>query len=65
MLVGSDAHRGPHRIRAWMPSLVHYCFLDDPRTERVVAEPNEKNAKIISVSALLALLLSDLRLMSM
>lgn len=50
MLVGSDAHRGPHRIRAWMPSLAHYCFLDDPRTQRVICEPNEKNDKIIKVS---------------
>ncbi|GAA5865966.1 hypothetical protein JCM1840_003360 [Sporobolomyces johnsonii] len=48
MLVGSSAHRGPHRIRAWMPSLCHYCFLSDPRTQRVLCEPNEKNAKIIS-----------------
>ncbi|GAA5913250.1 hypothetical protein JCM8208_003247 [Rhodotorula glutinis] len=47
MLVGSNDHRGPHRIRAWMPSLAHYCFLDDPRTQRVICEPNEKNAKII------------------
>ncbi|KAK4051524.1 hypothetical protein OIV83_002664 [Microbotryomycetes sp. JL201] len=47
MLVGSDAHRGPHRVRAWLPSLVHYCFLDDPRTDRVVCEPNAKNAKMI------------------
>lgn len=49
MLVGSNAHRGPHRIRAWMPSLAHYCFLDDPRTQRVICEPNEKNEKIIKV----------------
>lgn len=49
MLVGSNDHRGPHRIRAWMPSLAHYCFLDDPRTQRVVCEPNEKNGKIIQV----------------
>ncbi|GAA5877046.1 hypothetical protein JCM8547_007292 [Rhodosporidiobolus lusitaniae] len=47
MLVGSNDHRGPHRIRAWMPSLCHYCFLDDPRTQRVLCEPNEKNNKII------------------
>ncbi|GAA5919416.1 hypothetical protein JCM6882_006014 [Rhodosporidiobolus microsporus] len=47
MLVGSNAHRGPHRIRAWMPSLCHYCFLDEPRTQRVLCEPNEKNDKII------------------
>lgn len=58
MLVGSNAHRGPHRVRAWMPSLVHYCFLEDSRTERIVAEPNAKNAKIISVS--LQLLSHDL-----
>lgn len=49
MLVGSNSHRGPHRIRAWMPSLAHYCFLDDPRTQRVICEPNEKNDKIIKV----------------
>jgi acetyl CoA:N6-hydroxylysine acetyl transferase len=49
MLVGSNEHRGPHRIRAWMPSLAHYCFLDDPRTQRVLCEPNEKNEKIIKV----------------
>ncbi|SCZ99549.1 BZ3500_MvSof-1268-A1-R1_Chr3-1g06088 [Microbotryum saponariae] len=49
MLVGSNAHRGPRRIRAWMPSLVHYCFLDEPRTQRVVCEPNEKNVKILQV----------------
>ncbi|GAA5833640.1 hypothetical protein JCM11251_003191 [Rhodosporidiobolus azoricus] len=48
MLVGSSAHRGPHRIRAWMPSLAHYCFLSEPRTQRVLCEPNEKNGKIIS-----------------
>lgn len=50
VLVGSNAHRGPHRIRAWLPSLVHYCFMNDARTERVIAEPNEKNPKMISVS---------------
>ncbi|BGP20460.1 hypothetical protein JCM10213v2_008609 [Rhodosporidiobolus nylandii] len=29
-----------------MPSLWHCCFLDDPRTNRVLCEPNEKNGKI-------------------
>ncbi|KAI5474937.1 siderophore biosynthesis protein [Pseudohyphozyma bogoriensis] len=50
-LVGSNAHRGPHRVRAWLPSLVHYCFLDDPRTQRVVVEPNELNTKMIDYFA--------------
>ncbi|GAA6042400.1 hypothetical protein JCM8097_004498 [Rhodosporidiobolus ruineniae] len=47
MLVGSNSHRGPHRVRAWLPSLCHFCFLDDPRTQRVLCEPNEKNEKMV------------------
>jgi hypothetical protein len=50
MLVGSSIHRGPDYVRAWLPSLAHYCFLSDPRTERVLCEPNEKNGKMVSVS---------------
>lgn len=49
VLVGSNAHRGPHRVRAWLPSLVHYCFLDDSRTRRVFAEPNQLNTKMVKV----------------
>lgn len=49
VLVGSNLHRGSHRVRAWLPSLVHYCLMDDVRTERVVAEPNELNEKMIKV----------------
>ncbi|KAK4704314.1 hypothetical protein P7C70_g1893, partial [Phenoliferia sp. Uapishka_3] len=47
VLVGNDKLRGPQRVRAWLPSLVHYCFLDDVRTQRVMAEPNEKNIKML------------------
>lgn len=47
MLVGSSSLRGPHRVRAWLPSLVHYAFLDDPRTNRVLCEPNEQNEKMV------------------
>lgn len=50
MLVGSSTHRGPDYVRAWLPSLAHYCFISDPRTERVLCEPNEKNQKMVSVS---------------
>ena len=53
MLVGSSHHRGPHKVKAWLPSLVHYAFLDDIRTERVVAEPNSLNHKAIRVSLFL------------
>lgn len=47
MLVGSSAHRGPHRVKSWLPSLVHYIFTDDPRTQRVISEPNHLNLKMI------------------
>ncbi|GAA93980.1 uncharacterized protein L969DRAFT_92920 [Mixia osmundae IAM 14324] len=47
MLVGSKDHRGPHRVRAWLVSLCHYIFIDDPRTMRIVSEPDARNTKMI------------------
>lgn len=47
MLVGEEHHRGPHKVAAWMGALCHYLFLDEPRTQRVVAEPRADNAKMI------------------
>jgi len=47
MLVGEEHHRGPHKVASWLAALVHYLFLDDPRTQRVVAEPRADNAKMI------------------
>ncbi|KAI9675492.1 MAG: hypothetical protein M1829_003296 [Trizodia sp. TS-e1964] len=38
-LVGEEEFRGPHRVAAWLSSLVHYCFLADSRTESVWVEP--------------------------
>ncbi|AMB85728.1 acetyltransferase [Pseudomonas agarici] len=48
MLVGEENHRGPHKVASWLSALVHYLFLDDPRTQRVVAEPRADNAKMIA-----------------
>lgn len=39
VIVGEDAFRGRRYITAWLPSLMHYMFLDDPRTQRIVGEP--------------------------
>lgn len=47
MLVGEDHHRGPHKIGCWLPSLVHYLFLDEPRTARIVSEPRSDNDRMI------------------
>jgi acetyl CoA:N6-hydroxylysine acetyl transferase len=47
MLVGEDAHRGPHKVAAWLGALVHYLFLDEPRTQRIVCEPRADNARMI------------------
>lgn len=35
MLVGEPRWRGPHCVAGWLPCVVHYLFLDDPRTEAV------------------------------
>lgn len=39
VLIGEDSFRGRPWITAWLPSLMHYIFLDDCRTERIVGEP--------------------------
>lgn len=47
MLVGEENHRGPHKVASWLSALTHYLFLDDPRTQRVVAEPRADNGRMI------------------
>ncbi len=39
VVVGEDAYRGRRYISAWLPSLMHYMFLDDCRTQQIVGEP--------------------------
>lgn len=47
-LVGDVRYRGPDRASTWWTSLIHYLFLDDPRTTTVVGEPNYSNEKVLS-----------------
>ncbi|WP_324768828.1 GNAT family N-acetyltransferase [Pokkaliibacter plantistimulans] len=47
LLVGEDAYRGRPWFSAWFPSLQHFLLLDDPRTQRIVAEPRHDNARLI------------------
>ena len=47
VLIGEDAFRGRVFITAWLPSLMHYMFLSDPRTRRIVGEPRWTHAQQI------------------
>ncbi|TNJ42815.1 acetyltransferase [Phaeobacter sp. B1627] len=39
VLVGDDTARGADFITAWLPSLMHYMFLSEPRSQALVGEP--------------------------
>lgn len=45
-LVGEQEFRGAHRVKIWLSALVHYCWLADNRTERVLLEPRVDNEKL-------------------
>jgi RimJ/RimL family protein N-acetyltransferase len=45
-LVGEAGFRGQPYLTAWLPSLSHYLFLDDCRTQRIVLEPRSDNRKM-------------------
>lgn len=47
VLVGEPAFRGKAFATAWLTSISHYLFLDDPRTQRVVGEPRSDHTQQI------------------
>lgn len=51
VLVGEADYRGRPWFSAWFPSLMHYLFLDDCRTRRIVAEPRVDNRRLLRSSA--------------
>ncbi|RZL10233.1 MAG: N-acetyltransferase [Rubrivivax sp.] len=47
VLIGEPAFRGKPYATAWFPSIAHYLFLDDPRTQRIVGEPRSDHHRQI------------------
>ncbi|MFE1599078.1 GNAT family N-acetyltransferase [Methylobacterium sp. ID0610] len=45
VLIGEERFRGRPYVSAWLPSLMHALFLDDPRTDRIVGEPRADHAQ--------------------
>ncbi len=45
--IGDAGRRGRAILSAWLPSLMHYLFLDEPRTQRIVGEPRADHAQQI------------------
>lgn len=43
--IGEADIRGRAHLSAWLPSLMHYLFLDEPRTRRIVGEPRADHAQ--------------------
>jgi siderophore synthetase component/RimJ/RimL family protein N-acetyltransferase len=49
LLIGNEAYLGSQYWRAWGQALRQYCFISDPRTQRLVGEPRVDNARLIKI----------------
>lgn len=47
VLIGEPNYRGKAHATAWLTSISHYLFLDDPRTQRIMGEPRADHTQQI------------------
>lgn len=47
VVIGESKHQSAGKLRAWFNSLMHYMFLDDPRTQRIMGEPRIDHSRQI------------------
>ena len=48
LLVGNSDYQSAGKLRAWFNGILHYMFLDDPRTQRIVGEPRIDHTRHIA-----------------
>ncbi|WP_082766013.1 GNAT family N-acetyltransferase [Azotobacter vinelandii] len=47
VVIGESKHQSAGKLKAWFQSLMHYIFLDDPRTQRILGEPRLDHSRQI------------------
>lgn len=45
VLIGEEDRRGADYLTAWLPSLMHYLFLAEPRTQAILGEPRASHGQ--------------------
>lgn len=45
VLIGEEDTRGADYVTAWLPSLMHYVFLAEPRTDAIMGEPKASHSQ--------------------
>lgn len=47
LLIGNPAYLGNNYSNIWLPAVLHYMFLEDCRTQRLLGEPRADNKRLI------------------
>jgi len=50
IVVGEEKYRGRARAKGWYNSMVHYVFISEPRTRRMMLEPKTENKAVRAIS---------------